>query len=148
MSLIFDSSTNSSTDSYTTVGLWMFLLLIRKVNLSQIVLIFTVYLFVCVCSQPEAQAIDEELFNEYCFSVDQLMELAGLSCATALAKVSSNKLALMCEWVSKWVSEWVGGWMAGLTVSTGRVAKSPCPLSQFFLGIRQSPIWRTSRKTA
>ncbi|XP_056402595.1 NAD(P)H-hydrate epimerase [Hyla sarda] len=37
-------------------------------------------------SQVEAQAVDEELFNEYKFSVDQLMELAGLSCATAIAK--------------------------------------------------------------
>ncbi|XP_032803701.2 NAD(P)H-hydrate epimerase isoform X2 [Petromyzon marinus] len=36
--------------------------------------------------QEEAQAIDQELFNEYHFSVDQLMELAGLSCATAIAK--------------------------------------------------------------
>uniref|UniRef100_U3JIY7 NAD(P)H-hydrate epimerase n=1 Tax=Ficedula albicollis TaxID=59894 RepID=U3JIY7_FICAL len=36
--------------------------------------------------QEEAQAIDQELFNEYKFSVDQLMELAGLSCATAIAK--------------------------------------------------------------
>jgi len=39
-----------------------------------------------VRSQEEAQAVDEELFNEYQFSVDQLMELAGLSCATAIAK--------------------------------------------------------------
>ncbi|NXD31928.1 NNRE epimerase, partial [Spelaeornis formosus] len=37
--------------------------------------------------QEEAQAIDQELFTEYKFSVDQLMELAGLSCATAIAKV-------------------------------------------------------------
>nr|XP_033779760.1 NAD(P)H-hydrate epimerase [Geotrypetes seraphini] len=37
-------------------------------------------------SQEEAQAVDEELFNEYKFSVDQLMELAGLSCAKAIAK--------------------------------------------------------------
>ncbi|XP_028818055.1 NAD(P)H-hydrate epimerase [Denticeps clupeoides] len=36
--------------------------------------------------QKEAQNIDEELFSEYSFSVDQLMELAGLSCATAVAK--------------------------------------------------------------
>ncbi|KYO41808.1 NAD(P)H-hydrate epimerase [Alligator mississippiensis] len=36
--------------------------------------------------QQEAQAIDQELFTEYKFSVDQLMELAGLSCATAIAK--------------------------------------------------------------
>lgn len=38
-------------------------------------------------SQDEAQKIDEELFSEYGFSVDQLMELAGLSCASAIAKV-------------------------------------------------------------
>ncbi|XP_029437238.1 NAD(P)H-hydrate epimerase [Rhinatrema bivittatum] len=37
-------------------------------------------------SQEEAQAVDEELFTAYKFSVDQLMELAGLSCATAIAK--------------------------------------------------------------
>ncbi|NXM34530.1 NNRE epimerase, partial [Oxyruncus cristatus] len=36
--------------------------------------------------QEEAQAIDQELFTDYKFSVDQLMELAGLSCATAIAK--------------------------------------------------------------
>ncbi|XP_054830097.1 NAD(P)H-hydrate epimerase [Eublepharis macularius] len=36
--------------------------------------------------QKEAQAIDQALFEEYKFSVDQLMELAGLSCATAIAK--------------------------------------------------------------
>ncbi|PIK60700.1 putative NAD(P)H-hydrate epimerase-like [Apostichopus japonicus] len=35
--------------------------------------------------QEEAQNIDQELFNEYRFSVDQLMELAGLSCAVAIA---------------------------------------------------------------
>ncbi|MGH0178977.1 UNVERIFIED_CONTAM: hypothetical protein FKN15_000286 [Acipenser sinensis] len=34
----------------------------------------------------EAEHIDEELFTEYRFSVDQLMELAGLSCAVAIAK--------------------------------------------------------------
>ncbi|XP_008049216.1 NAD(P)H-hydrate epimerase isoform X2 [Carlito syrichta] len=42
-------------------------------------------------SQQEAQAVDEELFNEYRFSVDQLMELAGLSCATAIAKAYPPK---------------------------------------------------------
>nr|CAB3222566.1 NAD(P)H-hydrate epimerase-like [Phallusia mammillata] len=36
--------------------------------------------------QAEAQAFDQELFEEYKFSVDQLMELAGLSCAHAVAK--------------------------------------------------------------
>ena len=39
------------------------------------------------CSQTEAQAIDQELFSEYAFSVDQLMELAGLSCAVSFVKV-------------------------------------------------------------
>ena len=38
-------------------------------------------------SQKEAQDIDQELFTEYAFSVDQLMELAGYSCAVAIAKV-------------------------------------------------------------
>ena len=36
--------------------------------------------------QKEAQDIDNELFNDYGFSVDQLMELAGLSCAHAIFK--------------------------------------------------------------
>lgn len=39
-------------------------------------------------SQKEATDIDQELFNEYGFSVDQLMELAGYSCAVAIATVS------------------------------------------------------------
>ena len=37
-------------------------------------------------TQEEAQNIDQELFNKYSFSVDQLMELAGLSVAVALCK--------------------------------------------------------------
>ena len=37
-------------------------------------------------NQTEAIDIDVALFNEYKFSVDQLMELAGLSCAHAIAK--------------------------------------------------------------
>jgi NAD(P)H-hydrate epimerase len=36
--------------------------------------------------KQEATDIDVELFTEYKFSVDQLMELAGLSCAHAIAK--------------------------------------------------------------
>nr|XP_022919353.1 NAD(P)H-hydrate epimerase [Onthophagus taurus] len=52
-------------------------------------------------TQTEATNIDIELFNEYKFSVDQLMELAGLSCATAIAKVYStnqfqNSQILVC----------------------------------------------------
>ncbi|XP_055346958.1 NAD(P)H-hydrate epimerase-like [Paramacrobiotus metropolitanus] len=37
-------------------------------------------------SQEEAANVDKELFDAYQFSVDQLMELAGLSAATAIAK--------------------------------------------------------------
>ncbi|KAM8779873.1 LOW QUALITY PROTEIN: NAD(P)H-hydrate epimerase-like [Rhynchonycteris naso] len=39
-------------------------------------------------NQEEAQALDEELFNEYQFSVDQLM-LDRLNCATTIAKAYS-----------------------------------------------------------
>ena len=35
--------------------------------------------------QDEAVAIDQELFSSYQFSVDQLMELAGLACAQAVS---------------------------------------------------------------
>lgn len=44
-------------------------------------------IFICIPRQEEAQNIDKELFSEYGFSVDQLMELAGLSCATAITRV-------------------------------------------------------------
>lgn len=52
-------------------------------------------------SQEEAQKIDQELFNEYSFSVDQLMELAGLSVAVALTKAypreTSHPKVLVCS---------------------------------------------------
>jgi NAD(P)H-hydrate epimerase len=41
-------------------------------------------------NQEEATNIDLELFNEYKFSVDQLMELAGLACAHAIVKEFKN----------------------------------------------------------
>ncbi|GBB90402.1 hypothetical protein RclHR1_17350004 [Rhizophagus clarus] len=41
-------------------------------------------------TQRIAQAIDEELFSSGGFSVDQLMELAGLSVAQAITKVYDN----------------------------------------------------------
>uniref|UniRef100_A0A1B6BW71 NAD(P)H-hydrate epimerase n=1 Tax=Clastoptera arizonana TaxID=38151 RepID=A0A1B6BW71_9HEMI len=50
-------------------------------------------------NQKEAVNVDVELFNEYKFSVDQLMELAGLSCATAIYKCYnslSRKKVLVC----------------------------------------------------
>lgn len=52
-------------------------------------------------AQQEAINIDLELFNDYKYSVDQLMELAGLSCATAIAKIYShqqlaNRMILVC----------------------------------------------------
>ncbi|KAJ8672500.1 hypothetical protein QAD02_003759 [Eretmocerus hayati] len=37
-------------------------------------------------NQSEAMNIDKDLFNTYKFSVDQLMELAGQSCAISIAK--------------------------------------------------------------
>lgn len=37
-------------------------------------------------AQQEAIDLDQELFNEYQFSVDQLMEMAGISCAVAIAR--------------------------------------------------------------
>ncbi|KAL9973983.1 hypothetical protein ACROYT_G020510 [Oculina patagonica] len=52
-------------------------------------------------NQEEAQKIDQELFNEYSFSVDQLMELAGLSVAVALTKAypreASQPKVLVCS---------------------------------------------------
>uniref|UniRef100_A0A336L5P0 NAD(P)H-hydrate epimerase n=1 Tax=Culicoides sonorensis TaxID=179676 RepID=A0A336L5P0_CULSO len=56
-------------------------------------------------NQEEAINVDLELFNEYKFSVDQLMEIAGLSCATAVAKcyprynfhVKIQNLLLLCK---------------------------------------------------
>ena len=48
-------------------------------------------------NQEEATHIDEELFNECNFSVDQLMELAGLSCASAILDCYPNaKKVLIC----------------------------------------------------
>nr|VZH99835.1 unnamed protein product [Spirometra erinaceieuropaei] len=40
--------------------------------------------FIRFITQEEAQQIDEELFTQCGFSVDQLMELAGLGCATVI----------------------------------------------------------------
>jgi len=48
-------------------------------------------------NQTEAINIDEELFNEYHFKVEQLMELAGLSCASAIAEAyPTSKSVLIC----------------------------------------------------
>lgn len=50
--------------------------------------------------QDEAIDIDVELFDVYKFSVDQLMELAGLSCATAIHKCyppgDHNRVLVLC----------------------------------------------------
>ena len=50
--------------------------------------------------QAQAISLDQELFNEYAFSVDQLMELAGLSCAHAVAKAfpecRGRKVLVLC----------------------------------------------------
>lgn len=52
-------------------------------------------------NQKEATNVDVDLFNKYMFSVDQLMELAGQSCAIAIAKTypllaNSNKVLVCC----------------------------------------------------
>lgn len=44
-------------------------------------------------SQSEAIDIDKELFEKYQFSVDQLMELAGQSCAVAIAEAYPRRPA-------------------------------------------------------
>ena len=51
--------------------------------------------------QSEAINVDKELFDNYKFSVDQLMELAGLSCAIAISKCypvleNCSKKILVC----------------------------------------------------
>ena len=51
-------------------------------------------------SQQQAIEIDQKLFNEYRFSVDQLMELAGLSCAHAIQQsyhtLCNRKCLVLC----------------------------------------------------
>lgn len=50
-------------------------------------------------NQTEATNIDVELFTTYKYSVDQLMELAGLSCAHAIAKcfpINERKILVCC----------------------------------------------------
>ncbi|KAI5692142.1 hypothetical protein M8J76_003638 [Diaphorina citri] len=50
-------------------------------------------------TQQEAIDIDQTLFNKYKFSVDQLMELAGLSCANVIGKTyptPTHKKVLVC----------------------------------------------------
>ncbi|KAK9800858.1 hypothetical protein WJX73_000581 [Symbiochloris irregularis] len=50
--------------------------------------------------QEEAQKVDEELMGPLGFSVDQLMELAGLACATSLASeypaASHSRILIIC----------------------------------------------------
>uniref|UniRef100_A0A6B2ECC0 NAD(P)H-hydrate epimerase n=1 Tax=Phlebotomus kandelakii TaxID=1109342 RepID=A0A6B2ECC0_9DIPT len=43
-------------------------------------------------TQKEATDIDLKLFNDYKFSVDQLMELAGLSCAHSISKCYNDSV--------------------------------------------------------
>ncbi|XP_065324680.1 NAD(P)H-hydrate epimerase-like [Gordionus sp. m RMFG-2023] len=56
----------------------------------------------CYLSQSEAKKLDEELMGEYAYTLEQLMELAGLSCAEAilscypLSQLSKGGLVLVC----------------------------------------------------
>lgn len=55
------------------------------------------FIFGIIFSQYDAVALDRELFNFYAFSVDQLMELAGLSCAHAIARsCDKGKILMIC----------------------------------------------------
>jgi len=61
----------------------------------------TSHIMVKLLGQEEAINVDLELFQVYKFSVDQLMELAGLSCAHAISKCfpvqqSTNNRVLLC----------------------------------------------------
>lgn len=47
-------------------------------------------------NQQEAINVDQTLFNKYKFSVDQLMELAGLSCANVIAQTYPKGKILIC----------------------------------------------------
>lgn len=65
----------------------------RQFLISQILLKFVRRPFSLYCgvkmkylTQKEAIDIDTKLFNEFKFSLDQLMELAGLSCSHAIFK--------------------------------------------------------------
>lgn len=60
-------------------------------NYTYLFLIFIILITsIIFYSQNEAIAIDQELFTEYGFSVDQLMELAGLSCANAVVRLANK----------------------------------------------------------
>lgn len=65
-----------------------------------ILLVSRIHLFkmVTYLNQQEAINIDLELFNEYKYSVDQLMELAGLSAACAIddAYKGASKIIVYC----------------------------------------------------
>ena len=65
------------------------MLLIRRLLFSSQIRIMS-NATVSYLSQQQSKDIDEELFNEYKFSVDQLMELAGLSCASAIGISSAD----------------------------------------------------------
>lgn len=77
---------NSYTNGETSHDFILFSHKISEARGTQLQLVFTCLIFFFIFSQSEAIAIDQELFNDYKFSVDQLMELAGLSCATAVAR--------------------------------------------------------------
>ncbi|XP_076438762.1 NAD(P)H-hydrate epimerase-like isoform X2 [Babylonia areolata] len=76
--------------STVTCQAWSRLSCLRRLITSPVVVLphrkMTTAQKVKYLGQEEAQKIDEELFSTYAFSVDQLMELAGYSCAVAVAK--------------------------------------------------------------
>ncbi|VDO42520.1 unnamed protein product [Brugia timori] len=74
----------------------LFALLINKMEPRGIVTMTNVN-DVSFISQYDAIALDRELFSTYAFNVDQLMELAGLSCAHAIARsCDRGKILIIC----------------------------------------------------
>ena len=52
------------------------------------------FVLICCCSRSQSRELFLELVNEYSFTVDQLLELAGFSCAVAIAKVLLRPLSI------------------------------------------------------
>jgi len=48
---------------------------------------------VCCCSQGESCELFQELVSEYSFTLEQLLELAGFSCAVGIAKVCRSSFS-------------------------------------------------------
>ena len=81
---------------------------------------------VCCCSRSESRQLFQELINEFSFTVDQLLELAGFSCALAIAKVFVlSPLSLLIS-----VSVSVSVYIPSPVAISKRVSQSPLTRSK------------------